>query len=774
MILPDKQDERLNVENAKAQLEALRIKGATYNSAMRNLDKVLDNYLGEKKVSEVIKTYNKQATKNNRNDGTLKIVETQVGNKNYKVNEMDKYLYFRDDTIVVDGKLTTDKVQFQDGSPGKVEYLFKNGAMYLNMMNKGTGNFKNFSVGIPDSLKKRYFVSWGWFEDHILNSFFQTTSKGDGGKLSIIQELRSVETKVLTKDDPKTKDVDERSTETDIRFTRCHTSKHLYSLGLGGKLTPGVILPSKHQPKLRQEFTQKQYNFYNTEDKVKLARIRNVYDIIDEKFNAFQLKDTIMQQDNAKTKDIDESLFIKTSGIGIIRNMVFPIEMLQKHFQNISTVRQGMQSFWADVSNQYGNFWNFQIVQDEDVPGRVGIIDSLLEEEVVEDVSLLANQSDRTTFKDYTFKRGDVDKKYKKMFTFPLYSKDSIVKEFSLSVKLTSKAATLVNYGTNTSILNSVGGGDVKNLGLVAYTYLLKKDRQEAFKLDTDLGAPENKSDAVMSDLSFPVDDKGIGIGTDSEDYKLANERNRSKDFRKLDKNFGIDFTSITEIKKDQDEVINKIQSQKFLKQNGIGMYDENGNLAPVMKKHMVYIINYSLHKGDDSNIQRTKPVIPIALDMTLDGIGGLKPGDMFRVDYLPKVYRDFAYFQIFQINHSMGTSGWETKITAQMKLDLVKMRKEGYIQTDAPRDFDLDTITDAMKAFTDPETPPFEKPPPPPIVPMTPEEIAQASAAKVTNFASGAQRGERTSSSDVTPYQFLRNLIIKKNEKNKVAAGTK
>jgi hypothetical protein len=685
---------------AKAQLEAIRIKGATYNSAMRNLDKVLDNYLGEKKTFEVIKTTNEQRTKTNINDGTLKIVETPVGNKDYKVKEMDKYLYFKDINKVVDGKLTTDTEEFQNGSPGTVEYLFKNGAMYLNMTKKGTGN-----VGIPDSLKKRYFVSWGWFEDHILNSFFQTTSKGDGGKLSIIQELRSVETKVLTKDDPKTKDVDERSTETDIRFTRCHTSKHLYSLGLGS-----VILPSRHQPKLRQEFTQKQYNFYNTKEKVKLARIRNVYDIIDENFNAFQLKDTIMQQDNAKTKDIDESLFIKTSGIGIIRNMVFPIELIQRHFQNISTVRQGMQSFWADVSNQYGNFWNFQVVQDEDVPGRVGIIDSLLEEEVVEDVSLLANQSDRTTFKDYTFKRGDVDKKYKKMFTFPLYSKDGIVKEFSLSVKLTSKAATLVNYGTNTSILNSVGGGDVKNLGLVAYTFLLKKDRQKALKLDTDLGAPENKSDAVMSDLSFPVDDNGIGIGTDSEDYKLAKPEATDKDFRKLDKHFGIDFKAITEIKADQDEVINKIQSQRFLKQSGIGMYDENGNLTPVMKKHMVYIINYSLHEGDDSNIQRTKPVIPISLDMTLDGIGGLKPGDMFRVDYLPKVYRDFAYFQIFQINHSMGTSGWETKITAQMKLDLAKMRKEGYIQTDAPRDFDLDTITDAMKAFTDPETQIFQK----------------------------------------------------------------
>tara|TARA_B100001564_G_scaffold110637_1_gene91695 strand:- start:68 stop:520 length:453 start_codon:yes stop_codon:yes gene_type:complete len=94
---------------------------------------------------------------------------------------------------------------------------------------------------------------------------------------------------------------------------------------------------------------------------------------------------------------------------------------------------------------------------------------------------------------------------------------------------------------------------------------------------------------------------------------------------------------------------------------------------------------------------------------MTLDGIGGLKPGDMFRVDYLPKVYRDFAYFQIFQINHSMGTSGWETKITAQMKLDLTKMKNEGYIQETEPRDFDLETITEAMRALNGDKTKLFQ-----------------------------------------------------------------
>lgn len=647
------------VEQTKAenQLDRLKIKSVTYQSAMRNLDKVLDSYFGDKKV-KVAGVYGTQYS------------------QYYKRKEVKKYKYL--DNYKIDGRLQ----RINQLSAGRIEYFFKNGAMYLNQTNKGylTG------PSIPDSLKKRYFMSWGWFEDHILNSFFRTTAKG-----KVIQEIRSI-TGVKGKETP----------------TKCHISKDLFSLGLDS-----VILPGKHQPKIRQDLQMEQLPKFRTREKVKLARMRNVFEIIDENFNSFVpfFDDTLGEDPTGKRTFVSDE--------GEIRNMVFPMEFYQKHFQNISTVRQGMQSFWAEVSNLYGGFWNFQVVEDNDVKGRIGIVDFLIEEKnEIEDPSILANQSDRTTFKDYNFRPGEVDKQYQKMFTFPLYSKDGIVKDFSLSIKLTSKAAVLVNYGTNTNILNSVGSGDGKDLGLIAYTYLLKKHRQEVSKPDTDNSNPINKSDAVLQDLSFEITKNGgVGVGTSATFY---NERTRGQglviegdteetinesefaEFGELDSRFGIDFKSIKDIKDDKDEITNRIQSRRALKENGIGMYDENGNLTPEMRQYMNYIINYSLHEGDDSNIQRTKPVIPIELSMTLDGIGGLKPGDMFRVDYLPKVYRDFAYFQIFQVNHSMGTSGWETKITAQMKLDLVKMKKEGYVQTTEPRDFDLGDITEAMRIFYD------------------------------------------------------------------------
>ena len=43
------------------------------------------------------------------------------------------------------------------------------------------------------------------------------------------------------------------------------------------------------------------------------------------------------------------------------------------------------------------------------------------------------------------------------------------------------------------------------------------------------------------------------------------------------------------------------------------------------------------------------------------------------------------------------------------MKLDLTKMRNEGYIQETEPRDFDLDTITEAMRAISGDNTKVFQ-----------------------------------------------------------------
>ena len=53
---------------------------------------------------------------------------------------------------------------------------------------------------------------------------------------------------------------------------------------------------------------------------------------------------------------------------------------------------------------------------------------------------------------------------------------------------------------------------------------------------------------------------------------------------------------------------------------------------------------------------------------MTIHGISSLVPGDLLRINYLPKNYLENAYFQITKINNEIGTS-WNTSIEAKMRV---------------------------------------------------------------------------------------------------------
>jgi len=66
---------------------------------------------------------------------------------------------------------------------------------------------------------------------------------------------------------------------------------------------------------------------------------------------------------------------------------------------------------------------------------------------------------------------------------------------------------------------------------------------------------------------------------------------------------------------------------------------------------------------------------LPIKATITIDGIGGMNLLDMFRLSYLPKLYKQEGdkpgtYFLIIGLNHTIDDSGWKTEITGQIQID--------------------------------------------------------------------------------------------------------
>ena len=639
------------------ELDDIQRAKITYKQTMLGLDSIIDSYLNDvetesKNLSSVKDLY--PGLKKQKTLGLLGDVELENNSK-----------------------------------MGSILYKFKDGALRTRRDSgfEGLAVNRNVKRNLTDLAQNKYWMSWGWFEDHILNSFFsidiKITKRGETNESQTLQSIRSVT------DD-----------EGIIKSNKCHISKDLYTKGLDS-----VILPNRTHHSAFNRYT----NFELTNEEIldtaftgftgrritdtdafaqhqKLAGAHLIFKTINEKFKSFTPKEEVGTETEPTSKD-------ESGDYGLIRNMVFPIGKFKEHFTNMETLKQGMRSFWADVQNQYGGYWAFGIGQDDNNTGRIGVYDLYYNSEAEKvDLFVSDNQSTRDDFVNYKYKKftnpetgeKSIDKT-EKIFTFPLYSKDSFVKDFSLNVKMSSKAATIAVYGGNTNVATGTQrSGDITDLSLAAYSLLLNPTRKEKTKSETLSEIKQSLNGGLVSEMSFPVDDDMVGTGIGSYDKNSVIQNSPLNDS-------GIDFHDRNITFKDEiNEILSKLENldevsnsrayydwYDFSVDNQTRFYDVTGNMKSSFVRTMLFLINTSLFKGDESNIQMTKPVIPIDIDMTIDGVGGLKPFDLFRLDYLPEVYRNYTYFQIFNVGHNITTGGWETKITAKMKLDLPKYLKD-------------------------------------------------------------------------------------------------
>ena len=570
-------------------------------------------------------------------DGTISF-------KNVMVNLEDVLKEYLKDSAISDNPNNATNNPYDLGDVDISQYAFtkfRNGAMFIDIVEQG-------GQVVQEKLKNRYFMSWGFFEDIILSSFFEMKS-GD----KTIQQIRSISEQPGVKDEniPGVNVVgDQTEILSSIQSNRCKNTEFLYSMGLDS-----VILPGAPHPLLDQGFTKFDKvelkiakNLFKSEQRQNQSRVHLMYKIVDEYYKPF-----------AKSKD---------SKYGEIRNMVFPIKMFKRHFESTPSVRQGLRNFWAEVSGHYGGFWNFKLGQDADEPTRIGVSDAHYSE--VPDVSEPKNRTqpeDENGLIDGTaLKNLGIDSN--KLFTFPVFGKSSIVKSFDVSLDLSAEAATIARYGTFTNPeKGGISTNPMKNLGIECWSILNNRKREQSEENTPDLARfkrLQKLANDTFKDLSYASDD-GIGKGY-ADEYQKA-----SKALMGINDE-GIKWEDIDLIKEDNTKKRERIDNQltKFYKGVG-GIYDRNGNMSQYMKSTMTYLLTYNLDVGTGSLLQTVQAPIPVTISMELDGIGGLQVGNVFAVDYLPETYREFCYFVITKVDHNISTSGWSTSVDGMMMADM-------------------------------------------------------------------------------------------------------
>lgn len=74
----------------------------------------------------------------------------------------------------------------------------------------------------------------------------------------------------------------------------------------------------------------------------------------------------------------------------------------------------------------------------------------------------------------------------------------------------------------------------------------------------------------------------------------------------------------------------------------------------------------------------RKSSIVQLELTLSIYGIATLVPGDLLKVDYLPKRYLDTVYFQVIQVSHNITPSTWTTTLKTIMRVGENKKRNSG------------------------------------------------------------------------------------------------
>lgn len=501
----------------------------------------------------------------------------------------------------------------------------------------------------------RGYCNWGWFEDHVINTFFAfegvmvENTDEEGNPQNLMTVVRSLVAKFKEIKDGDSFRYEE---EPGLKSNTCRNSIDLKTLDLD------VVLPGKID-NLSDiiTITQEDNGPFPTEIKDKYKKIFNTYSMLNNmpKFT---------NPDN-----IDE---------GFIRNIVFSSTFLKSTFgSGVSNVKDALTNHWSSVSAKYSSFWDFSIRSNVHRPHILETVESKVPGGV--------KMQDANTFLQEGNQIKSTRDNPEGTFVFSLYSKDSLMKDFSLDVKMTSAMATMAALHTNKNV-DKEGDYESPNPerdSMVALGYLNQTKADE-------LSEKENKKDQTLDPMKMPFQ-KGNKIFSKLVDNLPGNLKSEKFDSKAKELMVSPDSSEegIEDYVREMDTIDTTEQSISDLDDGSVNykypteeedvlMYDSDGNMLDVFRRVLLNRLTLIDSKGKSSY----DPIVPISVTFTIPGIGGIMPFNIFQVDYLPEVYRKYVVFQVRNVSHNCSPQGWSTTITSIMRVDMNTLLADTRVDT--------------------------------------------------------------------------------------------
>jgi len=465
------------------------------------------------------------------------------------------------------------------------------------------------------------WVTWGWFEDNVLNKFLSMANDTEA-----VTTFRSIEAKI---NEDGTSEYDEDG-NLQYESVKIRSHDNLLTQNVHRFIFPGLY-PDSHTLGTWEKYEK-------------------LCTIVEENLKPFHTgQDTGFQQK------------------GYLRNILINVEILKEIFSTGSTgsLREAMERLGDELNQEY-NIWDFQVKSDEINQDNSKMIDNNVTLKRID--RLMDNPED--------------------IFLFPTWRHNSFVKSVDMQSTVPSSMVLATMYGANVPVESVLGGSDpgVDKKGF--FLGGLSKDGtvDERFKnlenpFRKGLSYDEGTDDSSQwkrfgneeADPNKPIA-KGKGI-----DLSLTSEEIVEGLQEQLQKLIDDD----PEVKKEVEEANEKFQKGYEDSEDvdpipfTAWKWEKTGKKQPLYKDGIirgVYLQGLTdVLQGITGPTNTTDILIPIELTMSIEGIGGIFPGNVFRTAYIPVSYFDKTVFQLVEVNHEIGSDGWTVSLKGIMRMSYIK-----------------------------------------------------------------------------------------------------
>ena len=331
-----------------------------------------------------------------------------------------------------------------------------------------------------------------------------------------------------------------------------------------------------------------------------------------------------------------------------IREVFINVDMIVKAFESNSDVKKVIQEILKELNKEGNGLFDWKM--------KKGKNDS--EIEIIDVNYTIQSELEKTNIDD------------DRNFVFNIQSPNSMVKDYNLEFKLPAGSVGNMYAIQGMSVGDTVFTTNPEVKKSIA-TGVLDKD---ALKIiyEPDMGnfrAEQILNEPKVDSETFNVF-KSVDALFDNNVYKIQTTAVPSLiDNYEIDTTLGViptgvssaNLTNTTVVTGDSDEQP-KLTAEDIMKTSNETLEAAGYKIAKTFKEYYKYKIG-----GDVDD--KVPNLLPYTLSLTILGIASITVGDTFKVDYLPKAYLDSTYLQVTKISHAIGPAGWYTALDTQFRI---------------------------------------------------------------------------------------------------------